>query len=163
MTALRVDIIPFQDHHQADIDLLMTMVAKEFSDSIFSPQSKTIKEVSLLSTNKYWVALTNNTVIGTIGFTMLKNNIIALKRMFLREEFRGQGVSKTLLDTVINFAIDNKVSSIYLGTMTQFKAAQKFYEKHGFEEIPKAALPLDFPVNPVDTIFYRRELNKIYR
>ncbi|MBC8051674.1 MAG: GNAT family N-acetyltransferase [Sphingobacteriaceae bacterium] len=163
MTALQVDIVPFQDHHQADIDVFMTMIANEFTDSIFSPQSKTIKEVSLLPTDKYWVALIDGKVIGTIGLSTFQNNAIALKRMFLNEAFRGQGVSKTLLDTVVNFAIDNKVSSIYLGTMTQFKAAQKFYEKHGFKRIPQTALPIEFPVNPVDKIFYRRGLNKIYR
>jgi ribosomal protein S18 acetylase RimI-like enzyme len=79
--------------------------------------------------------------------------------MFLSKQFRGQGVAKMLLDTLINFAIDNKVSNIYLGTMTQFKVAQKFYEKHNFTKIPRTALPIDFTINPVDTIFYKRELN----
>ena len=43
--------------------------------------------------------------------------------------------------------------------MTQFKAAQKFYEKNNFTKIPQTVLPIDFTINPVDTIFYRRELN----
>jgi ribosomal protein S18 acetylase RimI-like enzyme len=64
-----------------------------------------------------------------------------------------------LLDTLINFAIDSKVSNIFLGTMSQFKAAQKFYKKHNFIIIPQTFLPIDFPINPVDTIFYKRELN----
>ena len=159
MTTLQVNIVPFEYHHQAEIDLLMTMIAKEFTDNIFSPQSKTITEVSLLPTDKYWVACNKNTVIGTIGFSTLKNNNIVLKRMFLSKAFRGQGVAKTLLDTVINSAIDSRVSNIFLGTMTQFKTAQKFYEKYGFKNISSTVLPIDFPINPVDTIFYKRELN----
>jgi N-acetylglutamate synthase-like GNAT family acetyltransferase len=155
MTTLRVDIIPFEDHHQADIDLLMTMIAKEFADTIFSPQSKTIKEVSLLPTDKYWVALRDDKVIGTIGLATLKNNSIALKRMFLSQGFRGQGIAKTLLDTIIKWAADNGVENIYLGTMTQFKAAQIFYERNGFREIIQTALPIDFPANPVDKVFYK--------
>ena len=136
----------------------MTTIAKEFTDNIFSPQSKTITEVSLLTTDKYWVARNKNIVIGTIGFSMLKNNNVVLKRMFLNKAFRGQGVAKALLDTVINSTIDSKVSNIFLGTMSQFKTAQKFYEKHGFTKIPETALPIDFPINPVDKIFYKREL-----
>lgn len=159
MNTFQIHIKPFQSHHQADIDNLMTTLAEEFTDNIFSPQSKTITEVSLLSTDKYWVAYTNDIVVGTIGFSELKDNNIVLKRMFLSKEFRGQGVAKMLLDKLINFAIDNNVSNIYLGTMTQFKAAQKFYEKNNFTKIPQTVLPIDFTINPVDTIFYRRELN----
>lgn len=159
MNTFEINISPFQFHHQADIDNLMTRIEEEFIDNIFSPQSKTITEVSLLPTDKYWVAYTNDTVVGTIGFSAIKDNNIVLKRMFLSKQFRGQGVSKMLLDTLINFAIDSKVSNIFLGTMSQFKGAQKFYEKHNFTRIPQTLLPIDFPINPVDTIFYKRELN----
>ena len=158
MATLQVDIVPFEDHHQADIDLLMTMIAKEFKDTIFSSQSKTIKEVSLLPNNKYWVALRDDKVIGTIGLAPLKNNSIALKRMFLNQGFRGKGIAKTLLDTVLKWAADNGVENIYLGTMTQFKAAQIFYERNGFREIIQTALPNDFPANPVDKVFYSRTI-----
>jgi uncharacterized membrane-anchored protein len=60
----------------------MATIAEEFIDNILSPQSKTITEVSLLPTDKYWVACTNDTVVGTIGFSALKDNNIVLKRMF---------------------------------------------------------------------------------
>ena len=98
------------------------------------------------------------TVLGTIGFFTLENNNIELKRMFLRKEFRGQNVAKALLDTVINSAIEDNHSCIYLGTMTQFKAAQAFYEKNGFTKIPQTSLPKDFLINPVDKVFYKKEL-----
>lgn len=129
MASLQADILPFQAHHQADIDLLMTMISKEFSEIIFSPQSKTMTEVSLLPTDKYWVALTDGKVIGTIGFTNLKNNSIALKRMFLNQEFRGQGIAKMLLDTVIKWAADNGVENIYLGTMLKHFIKETVLEK----------------------------------
>ena len=158
MTTSKINIIPFQDYHQADIDVLMMKISQEFTDSIFSPQSKTIKEVSLLHTDKYWVAVSNEKVIGTIGFTMLQTNAIALKRMFLSESYRGKGIATKLIGTVIKWAIDNDVKNIYLGTMNQFKAAQSFYKKQNFEEILQITLPIDFPVNPVDTIFFKKTI-----
>jgi N-acetylglutamate synthase-like GNAT family acetyltransferase len=159
MTTLQVDISPFKIHQHKGIDVLMNEIANEFTENIFSPQSKTISEVSLLATDKYWVANRKDTVIGTIGFQMLKKNNIVLKRMFLKKEFRGRGVSKALLDTLINSAIENNFSCIYLGTMTQFKAAQAFYEKNGFAKTLQISLPKDFPINPVDKVFYKKELN----
>jgi|JI7StandDraft_1071085.scaffolds.fasta_scaffold1385036_1 hypothetical protein len=47
MTTFQINITPFQSHHQADIDNLMTTLANEFTENIFSPQSNTITEVSL--------------------------------------------------------------------------------------------------------------------
>lgn len=79
-----------------------------------------------------------------------------LKRMFMANEFRGKGVAKMLLDTLLNWAVENKIVNIYLGTMNQFKAAQKFYEKNGFKEIAQTKLPVDFPINQLDSIFYQR-------
>ena len=44
---------------------------------------------------------------------------------------------------------------ILLGTTEKFLAAQRFYEKNGFTEIQKDALPPKFPVMTVDVKFYK--------
>jgi N-acetylglutamate synthase-like GNAT family acetyltransferase len=158
MTTLHVDIVPFQEYHKADIDILMTMITKEFAEPIAAPKSKAPGEITELP-DKYWVAVTNGKVIGTIALSVLKNNSIVLKRMFLNKDFRGRGIASSLLNTVIKWATDNRAITIYLGTMTQFKAAQYFYEKHGFKKISQASLPPDCRVNPVDNLFYKKDLN----
>jgi N-acetylglutamate synthase-like GNAT family acetyltransferase len=63
-----------------------------------------------------------------------------------------------LLQTAIVKATTAKCSHLYLGTMDRFTAAQRFYEKNGFENIPGESLPAGFPANSVDTVFYRKEL-----
>jgi hypothetical protein len=35
------------------------------------------------------------------------------------------------------------------------KAAHRFYEKNGFKQISKQDLPDDFPLMPVDNVFYK--------
>jgi hypothetical protein len=49
---------------------------------------------------------------------------------------------------------------MYLGTMTQFKAARVFYINHGFTEITRDQLPADFVCNPVDDVFFYLQLNQ---
>ena len=66
-----------------------------------------------------------------------------------------------LLLNVLNWAKSNGVNTMYLGTMTQFKAAQKFYEKHHFTMIGVEQLPRDFPINPIDSIFYKLNLSHV--
>ena len=81
-----------------------------------------------------------------------------LRKMFLHRNYRGAGIAALLLLHIINWALENDVQAIYLGTMTQFAAAHKFYEKHHFEKIGIELMPEDFPVNPVDSIFYKLQL-----
>jgi N-acetylglutamate synthase-like GNAT family acetyltransferase len=159
MSISPIEITPFQDHHQSDVDFLMTSIAEEFNDNIFSSGVEGNKKIKRIPLDKYWVACSNSKVIGTIGFYFLKNNNVVLKKLFLRKDFRGQAVSKALLDTLITSALEHKTSNIFLGTMTQFKAAQRFYEKNSFVKIPETDLPSDYPANPVDSIFYKRQFN----
>lgn len=89
------------------------------------------------------------------------NAQLALRKMFVAAPYRGQaiGVGHQLLQTLCEWAIDRNVSEIYLGTFTAFKAAHRFYEKHGFQRIEPPSLPASFPVMPGDTLFYRLSLN----
>lgn len=158
MAEPQITIIPFQDHHQPDIDALMASIAEEYDEAIFSPQSKSMKEVSLLPGHRYWVACAGNTILGTVGLCVLGDNHIELKRLFLHQQSRGKGIAKDLLNTVITSAKSRGASAIYLGTMSQFKAAQAFYEKQGFANIPPSLLPVDFIANPIDSLFYKMDV-----
>lgn len=155
-----ITILPFSAKFQADITAFMDAIEKEFAEPIShsDPKTKTITELTNLSTEKYWIAVSNEKAIGTIGLTILSNKKIVLKRMFVSPDFRGKGIAKLLLNTLLTWAEENKMKTIYLGTMGQFKTAQQFYSKNGFVNIEKSALPEDFPVNPVDSLFYCKAL-----
>ena len=47
------------------------------------------------------------------------------------------------------------VTTVFLGTTAQYRAAHRFYEKNGFCRIDESSLPPDFPRVHVDTIFYQ--------
>jgi len=160
MNIASVEIVPFEAFHQPGIDLLYKAIEEEFPEQVFSDLSKTITELSRSGNRLYWVALANGIVIGTVGIIILNDNCCGLKSMFLAKEFRTdkREIAKWLLQTAINGAIGLGCNSMYLGTMEQFKAAQRFYEKHGFVQIIQEELPDDFPANTVDTIFYRKSL-----
>jgi len=147
--------IIIKDHdpyYQPGISDLLDGIQSEFSESIYgrNPPTNPIPV-------KLWLALHNDVVVGTVGIAALNNNNAALKSMMVQKEFRGadKGVSGMLLDTALKYALSIDVQQIYLGTMTQFKAAQHFYRKHFFTEIGREQLPGDFVCNPVDDVFFR--------
>lgn len=152
-----INIVPYDILYQPQIDMLMMSISKEFPEPIFmlKPNS-TAKPVVL--PDLYLLGILNDHVAGTISLTKLNGGNSVLKKMFLHKDFRGKGIAKKLLLEVIDWAFENKIKAIYLGTMSQFKEAQKFYERNGFEKIAIGKLPADFPINPLDTIFYQLKL-----
>jgi len=151
-----IKIISYQNTHQDDIDEMMQEISSEFDDPIsLNPTDSISNDMSA-----YWVALYNDRVIGTIAIIAVKKKFSILKKMMLKKSFRGRefGVSKILLQTVINWCIDNNIDQIYLGTMNQFKAAQLFYKNNGFQRILENELPNGFMNNPLDTVFFRLKL-----
>ncbi|EKD40356.1 MAG: IAA acetyltransferase [uncultured bacterium] len=108
----------------------------------------------------FWVAESAGEVVGTISLLDIGNSRTALRKMFVKVPFRGpvHGVASRLLSTLLEWCGQKGVKEIYLGTTASFLAAHRFYEKNGFIEIPKSALPATFPIMAVDTKFYVREL-----
>lgn len=153
-----IKILPFEIEQQIDINDMMDNIALEFKEPIFTDKSKKILDLFLIPNNKFWVATDRNKVIGTIGIVKLNNKNIVLKSMFVDKLYRGQGISNLLLDTLLHWVIQNEYKQIYLGTMTQFTAGQRFYEKNGFVKCNISELPTDFTINTLDTIFYTKKL-----
>ena len=154
MINLNIQIIPFKEHYQREIELLLESISMEFSEPIVT----TSTNKSLLPPDLYLVAVAANKVVGTISITRLENDNSVLRKMFLHKNYRGQGIAELLLQNIVNWALGNNLKTIYLGTMTQFVTAQKFYEKHNFKKISIEELPKDFPINPIDSIFYKQDL-----
>nr|WP_321228639.1 GNAT family N-acetyltransferase [uncultured Psychroserpens sp.] len=151
-----IKIIPYKIAHQNGIDAMMQDIDMEFKDTIFPKQTH---ERPIIP-DAYWVAIINTKIIGTVAVINIENNFVILKNMMLKKEYRGKslGVSKSLLETAINWCEINHIPEIYLGTMTQFKAAQSFYINNGFVKISEDKLPSNFLNNPLDTIFFVKNI-----
>ncbi len=148
-------IIPFENRYQYAISSMMDQIQEEFEIPFRNPNGKQISDIAD-GENLFWVAVEGGRVLGTIGLSRIDNTHAFLRHLFVAKEARGeQGVARSLLDTALNKAEQLDCESLYLGTMEQFKAAQRFYDKNGFVRIPREALPQQMPVSPMDTVFYR--------
>ena len=108
----------------------------------------------------FWVALSDNQVVGTIALLDIGNSQAALRKMFVKASFRGQGlgVASSLLAALLAWCRLQGIDCVFLGTTAEFHAAHRFYEKNGFTEMPRSDLPRAFPVMKVDSKFYRLQL-----
>lgn len=119
-----------------------------------------MKDLYRLKGRYYWVALDGIKVVGTVGVIVTPQFAI-LKSLFVAKPYRGHspGIAQKLLKTASNKAIEHNCSIMYLGTMSQFTAAQRFYEKHGYIRIKAEEMPADIPANDFDTVFYKKHLD----
>jgi RimJ/RimL family protein N-acetyltransferase len=155
----KIRIEEYDPRHQPAINEMMKRIQAEFAEEITSRHSTVLPDVYHLPGQKYWIAFHNDTVIGTIGLVFYGKENAVVKRMMVDPDYRGNKfpTAQTLLDTSFEWGKQNGAKRIYLGTMKQFIAAQKFYLKNGFEEIKIEELPADYPPNPMDTLFYKLE------
>ncbi|KGK43314.1 GNAT family acetyltransferase [Nitrincola sp. A-D6] len=147
------------ENRRAVIDLILHIQNNEFGIPITEDQQPDLQDIQRFyqhGDGNFWISLHQDTIVGTISLLDIGNGESALRKMFVRSEFRGQeyGVSSSLLHHALSFARSNGVERIYLGTTAQFLAAHRFYEKNGFVEIAQSRLPVSFPIMAVDSRFY---------
>jgi N-acetylglutamate synthase-like GNAT family acetyltransferase len=145
------------------IDLIVQIQQKEFGIPITAeeqPDLSDIKGFYQKGAGNFWVAILNKKIIGTISLLDIGNHQSALRKMFVKEEYRGSAysVAHRLLEELIRYARVKSLKEIYLGTTSKFIAAHRFYVKHRFIEVQKQTLPTAFPVMEVDSKFYKYTL-----
>jgi putative acetyltransferase len=89
----------------------------------------------------YFVIERNGRVCGGGGIAPLQGDstgICELRKMYFLAELRGLGAGAELITLCLEHARRLGYSRCYLETLTGMNAAQKLYEKHGFERIAAA-------------------------
>lgn len=85
---------------------------------------------------KLWIAVDEDeNVIGTIAIKQHNENEAELKRLYVRKDYRGKGLSDELYENLIMQAKENNLKRIFLGTYEKLESAIKFYKKRGFTQI----------------------------
>jgi GNAT superfamily N-acetyltransferase len=72
---------------------------------------------------------------GCLGMRFLGDGVGELTRMFVREQFRGQGAASALLNAIEAAALEHGVTSLRLDVRSDLVEARNLYAKHGFVEI----------------------------
>lgn len=157
-----IDILPFSPQYAAGVvDVILPIQQSEFDIPISleeQPDLQNIPSFYQHGAGNFWVAMSGEEVVGTVALLDIGNGQVALRKMFVKEAYRGSelGVAKQLLETLMQWCQTHAVNEMFLGTTAKFLAAHRFYEKNGFREIPQLDLPSTFPVMVVDTKFYSR-------
>lgn len=150
-------------YQQPIIDLILDIQQNEFNIPITladQPDLLTIPSFYCQNNGNFWIALDNQKVVGTIALIDIGDNMGAIRKMFVHQDYRGKelGIASLLLNALLTHAQKYEMTAIYLGTLPRLQAAMRFYEKKGFVQLPKSTLPPQFPAMVLDTVFYEYKI-----
>ncbi len=157
-----IQVTAFEKKYGDDvIRLILNIQQNEFGVPITIEDQKDLLDIDAFykkDNGNFWIAVTEEQLIGSIALIDIGNREGCLRKMFVQKDYRGKefGVALLLLNTLIHWAKEKNMQAIYLGTTEVLKASHRFYEKNGFVLLPKEQLPQNFPVMEVDTRFYMR-------
>jgi putative acetyltransferase len=100
-----------------------------------------------------WLAVHDGIGIGCVALRPLDEDAAEVKRMFVDEAWRGRGVGRALMETLVAVARERGYATLRLGTLADMTAAQGLYASLGFRPVERYR-----PDELVHTLFYELPL-----
>ena len=98
---------------------------------------------------RIYIASVADTIAGCIALRpMDEEGICEMKRLFVRDEFRGKGIGKMLAERIIADAQQIGYRTMRLDTLQRMETARILYAQLGFKIIPA------YYNNPMDEVVY---------
>ncbi|MDF9867195.1 ribosomal protein S18 acetylase RimI-like enzyme [Bacilli bacterium PM5-3] len=73
--------------------------------------------------------------IGCVGYTITRPNQIKIKRLYIREQYRGNGYARLLINKLLNEAKEKQFENIFLITNHKMEPAINLYKTLDFEVV----------------------------
>ncbi|HTI92066.1 MAG TPA: GNAT family N-acetyltransferase [Puia sp.] len=165
ITTTPITIAPLtNDYCQRIVDLILPIQQIEFNVPVTLEGQRDLLDIEthyIRPGGGFWGAIQEGELIGTIALMDTGHCAGALRKMFVKKEFRGKelGIAQRLLAILIEYCNGKGITDIYLGTVDMLKAAHRFYERNGFQRIEVEGLPSYFPRMMADNVFYHLHLN----
>ncbi|ASW73724.1 GNAT family acetyltransferase [Chryseobacterium piperi] len=164
---MKLEIKPLDNSYSEQvIDLVLNIQQKEFNIPITiedQPDLLQIESFYIEGGGNFWGAFIDNELVGTIALVKFDERSAAIRKMFVKKEFRGKEfqIAQILLEILISYCRENGIDEIMLGTISVLGAAIRFYERNQFQKIDKEKLPSRFPLMSADNVFYMLNLKEI--
>src|SRR5262245_15124947 len=85
---------------------------------------------------RLYLALNDENVGGCIALAKLSDSVCEMRTLFVRPEFRGMGLARALVETILRDAREIGYDHMRLDTLRFMDGAQTLYRSLGFYDIP---------------------------
>ncbi len=95
-----------------------------------------------------WLAYCGDELAGCAALRKIDGETCEMKRLFVREKFRGLKIGRTLSETLMKAAKENGFKTMKLDTLERMKEAVALYKSMGF------AVSAPYRNNPMPDVIY---------
>ena len=81
---------------------------------------------------KVWIVTVDDLPAGCVAYRQKEPGVGEVKRLFVRKQYRGRGLSEPLLETVKAHAKEQGCHTLFLDTRITLEPAVSLYKKFGF-------------------------------
>jgi GNAT superfamily N-acetyltransferase len=107
-------------------------------------------------TSGLWLAWLGSHLAGCIALReMSPGGAAEIKRMYVREAYRGFGIARKLLTEAESFARSNGYRRIFLDSTERMQAAVRLYQRAGYRPCER------YNQNPEATVFMCKDLDQL--
>ena len=119
------------------------------------PEDYFDKHLSKVGPDRLWVAVHDSLTVGLIGL-VVEENEAEIEPLIVSKDYRGKGVGKQLIETVISEARKIGIRFLNIKPVARNAETIKFLYKQGFKNLGHVELFMDFsnyPWKPGPEIF----------
>lgn len=131
-------------------DNLNQICGKEKQEEYYN-QYNTLKNI-----HDVWIAYEDNIPVGCAAFKQYEKKVAEVKRVYVRPQYRGKGISKELMKALEEKALENGFNTLILETGKLLHAAIHLYLKTGYSIIENYGQYKDIP----ESICLQKNLNQ---
>ncbi|MEY8351939.1 GNAT family N-acetyltransferase [Lachnospiraceae bacterium 54-53] len=98
----------------------------------FDEELKTLPGLYALPKGRLYLARYKDELAGCVALKPVQDNKCEMKRLYVRREYRGHKIGKTLVEKIIDDAKGMDYCAMRLDTLTSLKEAIALYRQKGF-------------------------------
>ena len=127
-----------EDPRQLEVEAMLR-AGEAFARTLYAPEECFLLSVDELATPGTTVLVARDAQGAALGMAALVEQDPGegeLKRLFVDDAARGQGVADAIMDALEQAARERSIRTLRLETGTRSDAALRFYARRGYERIP---------------------------
>ena len=128
----------FEDRYNEEVNkFIISVFVDEYGFEEYRNElNKQNNEEYIENGGNFWVAFDDDdNIIGTVALVKHSKSEDELKKLYVRSDYRGRGLSKELYSKVLEESKKEEYRRIFLGTYDKLDTAITFYLKRGFTKI----------------------------
>jgi GNAT superfamily N-acetyltransferase len=157
---LTASFLVHEVHEARDVDEVRRLVLEHAAARATTPGVEYMRADALALPGPYvpprgglWLARAHDVGVGCVALRPLDAHAAEVKRMYVDPAWRGRGVGRVLLETLIAGARTRAYDTLRLGTLHDMVVAQSLYRSLGFAPVARYR-----PDELVDTRFFELSL-----